>query len=147
MAQKKQVFKVTKLKLSNFVTNPTDRMDLESRFMEFETERQIAVEKHRRAVQAQTEAQQAQLNMQRLHQGLLLKAAEFSTEIGSEPIWYIFRKDGEIVFESPYGQRTQRNLIRAEMSQLDARVNESSEANDDDLYESGGEEESSGAAN
>ncbi len=133
--RQKKTFKVTRLKLSDLVKNSKDRMDIESLFLEFETQRQISVEKHRKAVQAQAEAQQAQLDMQRSHQALLLKVSEFSSEVANEPVWFVFRKDNDIHFESPFGERTQRNLIRAQLAQLDSEMRNREDASDADLYE------------
>lgn len=146
MKSPKRAFKVTRLKLSELVQNTQDRMDVEGVYLEFEAKRQIAVEAHRKAVQAQSAFTIAQAEMQALHQRLLLKVGQFSTEVNSEPIWYVFRRNGEIIFESPYGERTQRNLIRHQLSQLDQSVRSSEDKDDNDLYESDEDDSNSGAA-
>jgi hypothetical protein len=146
MPKKNRTLRVTRLKLSDFAPNQKDAGLIEASYTEFEVARQIATKKHREAAQAQATAQQAILEMQRLHQALLLKVGEMSTEVASEPVWYVFRKNGDLMFESPYGERTQRNLIRAQLQLLEQQVNDGEK--DPDLYEEEGDEDNgtSGAA-
>jgi uncharacterized protein YkuJ len=143
--QRTRAFKVTRLKLSEIAPDAKDRMEVEEAFLRFEAQRQVATEKHRIAVQNQAEAQQAQLEMQRLHQGLLLRVGKMSNDIANEPVWYAFRKNGDLVFESPYGERTQRNLVRAQLQQLDHQVRDHDD-DDSDLFEEADDDQGGGNA-
>lgn len=150
MRARSKAFKVTRLKLSEAVTDTKVRMELEMTFAEFEAARQVAVERHRKAVVAQADSQQAQMDMQKAHQKLLLKVSEHSTQVASEPVWYVFRSNSDIILESPFGERTQRNLVRAQLQQLDAQVRNNESDDDRDLYEedddNGSNNSSSGAS-
>jgi hypothetical protein len=49
----------------------------------------------------------------------------------------VFRREGDVVLESPYTERTQRNMVRAQFQMLDDRLGQGKEDVDDaDLYES-----------
>lgn len=142
MARPNRAFKVTRVKLSEVVTDPKDRMDLEMKFTEFEVARQEAVRVERQAMLARTKFEKAQADLvharaeaTNIYQEFLLKVGERSTEVAAESIWYTFRKAGDVVLESPYGERTQRNMVRAEIALLDQRVRDTTDPSDADLYE------------
>jgi hypothetical protein len=140
---RRKTFKPTRLKLSS-IQDPEARQKIDDLVMEFEVAKQVATEKHRASVIAQGEAQIAMVKVNSSIQKILGQAADLFTEIAREPTWFIFRRESDVIFESVFTERAQRNLIRAQMSQLDKSIDSDGDGKDDDMFESGeGEDEGS----
>jgi hypothetical protein len=128
---KRRTLKPTRIKLVE-INDVEARHKLEMLFEEYDVQKQISVEKHRLAVKAQAEAQISLLKTQQLQQDFLAQASEHFDAVAKEPVWFIYRKDDEITLESVFTERTQRNIVRAQMQQLDKQIDE---GDDRDMFE------------
>lgn len=128
---KRRTLKPVRIKLSE-ITDQEARHKLEMLFEEYDVQKQISVEKHRLAVKAQAEAQISLLKTQQMQQDFLAQASEHFDPVAKEPVWFIYRREGEVILESVFTERTQRNIVRAQMQQLDKQIDE---GDDKDMFE------------
>jgi hypothetical protein len=136
MPQKNRTFTPTKLNISE-VQDEEVRGKLETKFYDYQFQKQLSVETSRKALIAQLEAKIQEANAQKSLTQFLLETADEFEQIKTEPIWFAYKQNGEIVLENPFSERDMRNSIRLQRSQLEHQQKGLAEDNgsDKDLYE------------
>jgi hypothetical protein len=125
----RKAIRMTKVNLSELVKgSDEDRQVLETRHIELEGSRRLAVEAERASALAASKAQIARAQANQAHIEFLTFAGNLSNTVATEHNWLPpFRnKDGEICIESPFTIREQRAAAHAMHNQI------AKQATDDD---------------
>ncbi|CAK9253841.1 unnamed protein product [Sphagnum jensenii] len=106
------------------------------KFSDYRVQKQLSVETQRKAMVAQLEAKvqeaQAQISLTKF----LLEAGTEFDEVQTEPIWFAYKSNGDIILESPFTERDMRNGIRLQRKQMQQAAENFDEGNSSgDLYE------------
>lgn len=129
---KRKAFKVTRLKISDLHQEAKD--ELEGVFTMLEASRSDAVTAERSAILATNKAKIKRSEAINQEVEFLTKASSYFKEVGYERIWLVFRdRDGSVVLESPFTEKIQRNMIRAQNQALENQVQNDDSPND--IYE------------
>jgi hypothetical protein len=139
MSQNNKTFKPTKLNLSE-IQDPEVRNKLEMKFSDYRVQRQLSVETQRKAIVSQLESKIQEAQTQIALTKFLLEAADQFDEVQTEPVWFAYKQNGDIILESPFTERDMRNGIRLQRKQMEKAAESLEEDNGkSDLYE--GDEE------
>ena len=127
--------RVTRLRVSD-LPEESERHALETLFHGLEAAKSDAVRAERLAQRAANKAQIERAEAIDAELELLEHASTHFAEIGREQTWFIYRKDNEIYFESPFTERDVRNAIRVQRDQLNHQARQLDEGQGgESLYE------------
>jgi hypothetical protein len=135
MANHKKTFTPTKLNISD-VQDQETRNRLEMKFSDYRVQKQLSVETQRKAMVTQLEAKVQEANAQIALTKFLLEAGAEFDEVQTEPFWFAYKSNGDIILESPFTERDMRNGIRLQRKQMEAAAENMDEGTgSNDLYE------------
>jgi hypothetical protein len=138
MAQRK-AFTPLKINLTE-IQDPEARQALEMKFMDYRIQRQLSIETQRKALISQQRAKAQESASQIALAELLMAAGQHFDEVQTEPIWFAYKSNGDIILESPFTERDMRVGIRLQRKQMNQAAEQLGEnGGNDDLYEDDGE--------
>lgn len=128
MSEQSKVFRTTKLKLSDLISDPEKQIPVLALFDDLDTAK---VQATRTGRQYQSALAEVTLKQNKL----LLEVGQHSKLIDQEPMVFAYKKGEDIIFEIPFTERDHRNAIRSQVAQMDQAARNLGEQGGGDLYE------------